>query len=768
MRPKNGDEARAAHGKHPFCTMDAAEVEQFKAAGRAGDLDKLRRLTASRAPRNDGFKEVGELLGHALGAALCCGNKSAFDWLMQDPRTKLGSVILDSVAVCSESRFLAIVLRDSRFRWRSEMAETVLEKAIFAGNKENFELVLQSGRPYVGAQLFRRLLRRETSGNFLMRLFSEGLISKELLDDGPALKVAFEARNIAASKLLLQDTRVDPSFDDNWLARVFCGEVFGYRFTFAPDNHAEFFEALLRRLDPTQLDIDMLSMAFAKSQRRIFSLLISDPRIEVNGILAETVAKSDPFWFYSLISTGKVTDASANDNEALIRLMKTCGKTNHADVAKKLNILCDLPGFDVCARNNFAIKHAIAYGTLEIVYLLLEKGAKPKGADIDSLLRDPSMSDRRTRKERRELLVLLMDHGLDPSFADNFLIRHFASIWNLSSIKKFLVHPRVDPSACESEALRNAVDHQKCENALLILEDPRVDPSVHDNRCIKNVDARVPGGAELTRRLLADERVNPAAGSQQPLLDAIHRMDTTKAGLLLQDERVSCNKMCLNAASTTSTDLLRVLLPHISSSKQMTLLRKSFERRQDSIVVFVLEKIRQRSALDMSAEELSEMFRISCVQPMQKTAETLAELTSVQELFVSDAHFLQQTFRCGTIQIAVRFASQDSIEEFVRKHHAQLSAPLAFALKPYRVQFRESLMALCENLEEMRLQSLVHGVRIALMLQEKFHHSVAAVIVSMLVPEVCRDAVHSNVKSSMAAAIIDRVTCAIISARERN
>ena len=158
------------------------------------------------------------------------------------------------------------------------------------------------------------------------------LFGREMsLHDPQAMLEEALDRNIPeAVRLLLQDSRVDPSADDNlaiWRASYY--------------GHAEVVRLLLAdpRVDPSALNNMAIRFAIQKGHAEVVRLLLADPRV----------------------------NPSADYNEAI----KNAIQKGHVEVVRLL--LAD-PRANPSADYNEAIKNAIQNGHVEVVRLLMEDG----------------------------------------------------------------------------------------------------------------------------------------------------------------------------------------------------------------------------------------------------------------------------------------------------------------------------------------------------------------------------------------------------------
>jgi ankyrin repeat protein len=163
------------------------------------------------------------------------------------------------------------------------------------------------------------------------------------LDLGEALSIAAEMGFTDAVKLLLSDSRVDPSAYDNI---ALCSA--------AGDGHIEIVKLLLSdsRLDLSARDNDALRYAARNGHTEIVKLLLSDSRV----------------------------DPSALNNEAL----RYSAGDGHTEIVK---LLLSDSRVDPSARDNDALRYAAKKGHTEIVKLLLsDSRADPSAEKIQDFL----------------------------------------------------------------------------------------------------------------------------------------------------------------------------------------------------------------------------------------------------------------------------------------------------------------------------------------------------------------------------------------------
>ncbi len=136
------------------------------------------------------------------------------------------------------------------------------------------------------------------------------------------------------------------------------------------------------------------------------------------------------------------------------------------------------------------------------------------------------------------IIKLLLNHGLDPSFNENVAIRHAAENGHENIVKLLLSLPEennIDPF----EALVGATEREHLNIAELAVEDPRIDLSVDDNQIIQMAAER--GDKKVVEFLLSlpyEKGVDPSANDNQAIKWAYENGHTEIVNLLLKDSRI--------------------------------------------------------------------------------------------------------------------------------------------------------------------------------------------------------------------------------------
>jgi ankyrin repeat protein len=205
-------------------------------------------------------------------------------------------------------------------------------------------------------------------------------------DLSEALSIAAEMGFNDAVKLLLSDSRVDPSADDNI---ALCNA--------AQEGHVEIVKLLLSdsRVNPSARDNETLRYAARNGNTEIVKLLLSDSRV----------------------------DPSALNNEAL----RYSAGDGHTEIVK---LLLSDSRVEPSARDSGALRYAAKKGHTEIVKLLLSDSR------VDPSARDSGALMVAAKKGHTEIVKLLLsDSRVEPSAEK---IRDFLSIASGKNVKKLL------------------------------------------------------------------------------------------------------------------------------------------------------------------------------------------------------------------------------------------------------------------------------------------------------------------------------------------
>jgi ankyrin repeat protein len=217
--------------------------------------------------------------------------------------------------------------------------------------------------------------------------------------------------DIAVVNRLLDDTRVDPSADNNFAIRAA-----------SLNGHTHVVVRLLAdpRVDPSADNNFAIRFAAQNGHAPVVDLLLSDSRV----------------------------DPRVNRNN----IIKVASQNGHVAVVDRL--LGDAR-IDPSVDGNIAIKIASQYGHAHIVDRLL---ADPRV--------DPSIDDNAPIKVSSQaghiavVVRLLGDARVDPSADNNYAIIFAAQNGHISVVERLVSDPRVDPSADDNIAIKLASQHE--------------------------------------------------------------------------------------------------------------------------------------------------------------------------------------------------------------------------------------------------------------------------------------------------------------------
>jgi ankyrin repeat protein len=117
----------------------------------------------------------------------------------------------------------------------------------------------------------------------------------------------------------------------------------------------------------------------------------------------------------------------------------------------------------------------------------------------------------------------------------NYTLSWASANGHLEVLRLLLADQRVNPAAGENEAIRSLNGH--LEIARLLLLDQRVNPAAVDNEAVRNASAK--GHLEVVCQLVSDQRVNPAAKDNAAIKSASRNGHLEVVRLLLSDQRVN-------------------------------------------------------------------------------------------------------------------------------------------------------------------------------------------------------------------------------------
>jgi hypothetical protein len=120
-------------------------------------------------------------------------------------------------------------------------------------------------------------------------------------------------------------------------------------------------------------------------------------------------------------------------------------------------------------------------------------------------------------------------------------------------VRKLLADDRVDPAEGDSHALYLAARYGNASVVQVLLADPRVDPTTFRNSAF--LRATTEGHVEVVRVLLADSRIDPSSENNAAVRVAAREGYTEIIRLLLADNRVNA----LGAIEVATRDSARLL-----------------------------------------------------------------------------------------------------------------------------------------------------------------------------------------------------------------
>jgi hypothetical protein len=348
----------------------------------------------------------------------------------------------------------------------------------------------------------------------------------ELLDDpeldgglpGAILAAASGNGRTAIVQLLLTDSRVDPSVDENNAIRLASAR-----------GHDNVVKLLLAdpRADPAADSNYAIRYASSNGHAGVVKLLLADPRVDPAAYDNHAIRFASDNGHTSVVKlllADTRVDPTAENNAAI----RYASLNGHASVVK---LLLAHPRVDPAAENNAAIQCASYYGRASVVTLLLADPRVDPAAENNNAIRDAS-----SEGHASVVKLLLADPRVDPAANNNDAIRDASSNGHASVVELLLADPRVDPSAGSNYAIRNASSRGHASVVELLLVDLRVDPAAENNAAIQC--ASFNGRASVVELLLADPRVDPAADDNYAIRDASDNGHASVVELLLADPRV--------------------------------------------------------------------------------------------------------------------------------------------------------------------------------------------------------------------------------------
>jgi ankyrin repeat protein len=381
--------------------------------------------------------------------------------------------------------------------------------------------------------------------------------SEEMME---ALGLAATAGHCDVVGVLVQDPRVNPGFDKSFALEQYCHAGDTKRVTELLDDPelddglpgAIFFLAAASgngrtaivqllltdsRVDPSVDENNSIRLASARGHDSVLKLLLADPRVDpaADSNYAIRYASSNGHaGVVKLLLADPRVDPAAYDNHAI----RSASDNGHASVVRLL--LAD-SRVDPAAENNDAIRYACENGHASVVKLLLAHPEVDPAANNNDAIRDASSIGYAS-----VVKLLLADPRVDPAANNNDAIRNASSRGRASVVELLLADPRVDPAAYDNYAIQNASSNGQSSVVELLLADPRVDPAAENNRAIQNASDK--GHASVVKLLLADPRVDPAAENNFAIGFASYRGHAGVVKLLLAHPEIVATKAELMAA----------------------------------------------------------------------------------------------------------------------------------------------------------------------------------------------------------------------------
>ena len=244
------------------------------------------------------------------------------------------------------------------------------------------------------------------------------------------LKWAAHYNNFKIIKLLLQDKRIDPSFNENYM--LLESSMRGY---------TDIVKFLLKypKIDPNGGSVDNpIILASANEHIDIVKLMLKDPRVNPNDSRGEydaiIVAARDGYLdIVKLLLSDKRVNPNAHRNYAI----QLASENGHTEIVK---LLLEDPRVDPSEYNNVAIRRASYNGHAEVVKLLLE------------------------------------DRRVNPADGDNAALRNASEQGKIEVVKVLLKDTRVDPLRALYEAIKAPqIGTNQIEIVKLLLKEIRMD-----------------------------------------------------------------------------------------------------------------------------------------------------------------------------------------------------------------------------------------------------------------------------------------------------
>ena len=134
------------------------------------------------------------------------------------------------------------------------------------------------------------------------------------------------------------------------------------------------------------------------------------------------------------------------------------------------------------------------------------------------------------------LVKQAIEEGVDPSYKNNYAIRHASANGYLDIVKYLLKDERVNPSDGFNYAIGVASMNGHLDIVKELMKDDRVDPSDENNYAIKYASSR--GHLDVVKELLKDDRVDPSDSDNFAIASASYNGHLDVVKELLKDNRV--------------------------------------------------------------------------------------------------------------------------------------------------------------------------------------------------------------------------------------
>jgi ankyrin repeat protein len=503
-----------------------------------------------------------ELLLHI---SVICGHESLFLSLSRQVTLSDTHTILQFACQFGFTGIVKVLLDDLDVDPSKNFHSAFITACKF-GHDEIVSLLLHHPKICPSANENEGIAKAAAYGHYsvLCLLLNDPIVDPSCLGRNTPLIRAMIGHHIQCVKLLLDDERVDPSADDNFLLRELAsiGEV-------------DLIGIVLKD-SRVRVEEHLISAAYracsSETQKvHVLSLLLDcgviDTSIHGKEFLLEAAEHANHALVLSLLQTYGVDPLYCG----AYAFICACEDGDYK-VAKYY--MFDIKDFDPSIQNNLALSKASANGHLEIIELLLsDDRVNPSATSNYTISRNQYYQNTtidehffhnhfirfslvggfeyraETTNVELEYSISLSNTGEEPKLHVNVIDDYEKVVYQNTAIRlaiqnghielaqRLITHPSIDLTLNNNEVLLSAIEHAHFELVEILLKHPSVDPSVPNGLPLR-IACFLDCPEMIIRLFLDDSRVDPTIFDNQALQIACQEGFLSTVSILLQDKRI--------------------------------------------------------------------------------------------------------------------------------------------------------------------------------------------------------------------------------------